>query len=222
MKDLLNQIAMVIERGKVDQSASYPPDLKGQPGASDLTKSALDQDIDPNTILNEGLMRGMQNIGQKFGRGEVFIPDVLIAAKAMNAAMEHLRPFFESGEAQRKGTMIIGTVTGDLHDIGKNLVRMMMEGNGWEVIDLGVDVSADGFLQALEKHPHSIVGLSALLTTTMVNMEDINQSIKNKFDRVPVYIGGAPVTQSFSDQIGADAYFKDPQSLIHFLNESKN
>ena len=141
-----------------------------------------------------------------------------MAAKAMTAGMDQLKPAFESGAAKRHGVFIVGTVQGDLHDIGKNLVRMMMEGAGYEVIDMGVDVSPEKFLAKLDERPGSIVGLSALLTTTMVNMEKTTKLIKEKHPDALVVVGGAPLTKEFCEKIGADAYSPDPQGIIEWLD----
>lgn len=220
-EDLLEQLSLCIERGKVNLEANYPPDMKGREGASELTEMALQKNISASDILSLALMKGMQNIGDKFARGQAFIPDLLISAKAMYAAMDHLKPYFKSGEVQHKGSIILGTVAGDLHDIGKNLLKMVMEGNGWQVIDLGTDVSADKFLAALRENPQSMIGLSALLTTTMLNMESINRAIKEEFPRTSVFIGGAPLSNDFNRKIGADGYFRSPQALVQFLNSTK-
>ncbi len=220
MSALLEQIATCIERGKVDAHSPYPPDFKGQDGADELTRQALDEGVAPNDILTEALMKGMGEVGQKFSENKVFVPDLLMAAKAMGASMCHLKPFFESGEAKHKGTIIIGTVKGDLHDIGKNLVAMVMEGGGWNVVDLGVDVSKEQFLQALEENPGAVVGMSALLTTTMVNMEETARSIKEKSPGTLVIVGGAPLTDEFAQKIGADAYASDPQVGLNILQEA--
>lgn len=141
-----------------------------------------------------------------------------MSAKAMSTAMLHLRPHFLSGAAKQKGTFIIGTVLGDLHDIGKNLVGMMVEGSGYKVVDLGVDVNSDKFIGALKEHPGAVVGLSALLTTTMVNMESITKEIKEAVPGTLVTIGGAPVTADFCLKIGADNYSADPQGVVEYLN----
>lgn len=215
---LLEQIAVCVERGKINKDAPYPPDLKGQDGVAELTKQAIDSNIDPNDLLTQGLMAGMSVIGKKFSNNEVFVPDLLMAAKAMSAGMDQLKPFFESGAAKHKGIFIVGTVAGDLHDIGKNLVRMMFEGNGWEVIDLGVDVSSEKFLEALEANPGAVVGLSALLTTTMVNMEKTVKMLKEKHPDTMIIVGGAPLTNEFAEKIGADAYSPDPQGAIEWLD----
>lgn len=218
MEALLNSLAHCTEKGKATRDAKYPPDMAGQDGADEITAQLLDAGVDPNRVLREGLMAGMSRVGEKFSRNEVFVPELLMAARAMNAGMAHLQPFFDSGAAQRKGVFIIGTVQGDLHDIGKNLVAMIIGGGGWEVIDLGVDASADKFLAAIAEHPGCAVGLSALLTTTMRNMEATVKAIKEKHPDTHVLVGGAPLTQEFSDKIGADHYFKDPQAALDYLN----
>jgi methanogenic corrinoid protein MtbC1 len=218
MEEILQQIAHCIEFGKTDKASPYPPDMKGLDGADELTKLALDNGIPPADILTSGLVAGMEKVGIKFRENKVFVPQVLMSARAMNMAMQHLKPFFRSGEVKRKGTFIIGTVVGDLHDIGKNLVSMMVEGNGWEVIDLGIDVKAEKFIAAIKDHPGSIVGLSALLTTTMVNMESIVKQIHAQAPGTPIIIGGAPVTDEFREKIGADFYSPDPQGAVEYLN----
>jgi 5-methyltetrahydrofolate--homocysteine methyltransferase len=159
----------------------------------------------------------MTRIGDRFSAGEIYIPDLLLAARAMNAAMDHIRPFFQTGELKPRGTLILGTVAGDLHDIGKNIVRMVLEGGGWRVVDLGVDVGTEKFLHALEEDPGSVVGMSALLTTTMLNMGRSVEEIKTRDPGIPIFIGGAPVTEEFRAKIGADGYFPDPNGLVKHL-----
>lgn len=217
MSEIIERIAQCIERGKVNATSPYPPDLKGQDGADELTGAALQMGIPASDVLAKGLVVGMNAIGRKFSENKVFVPDLLMASKAMQAAMKHLKPYFESGQAQHRGTFIVGTVQGDLHDIGKNLVSMVMEGGGWEVIDLGVDVSAEKFLNALKDHPKAVVGLSALLTTTMVNMEKTVAAIRSQSPDTVVIVGGAPLTSEFAKKIGANAYFPDPQGALDFL-----
>ncbi len=218
MSELLTGIAECIEFGKINKVAPFPPNMKGQDGADELTRRALDEGISAQRILTEGLMVGMEKVGIKFRENKVFVPQVLMSAKAMSTAMVHLKPYFLSGEVKEKGTFIIGTVEGDLHDIGKNLVAMMVEGNGWKVVDLGTDVKAAQFVEALKQHQNAYVGLSALLTTTMVNMEKITKAIKEAVPSAKVAIGGAPVTDNFRQKIGADIYAPDPQGLVEFLN----
>ncbi len=216
--DILEELAICIEKGKVDKNAVYPPDMKGKAGAVELTQKALDKGIHVQFILNDGMMPGMNRIGVQFREGRIFVPDVLIAAKAMQAAMALLKPYFNSGEVKHKGTMVIGTVTGDLHDIGKNIVKMVIEGGGWKVIDIGVDSCPEKFLNAIKQFNAKAAGLSALLTTTMQNMKITVERIKSELPNVKVMIGGAPVTKEFAKSIGADHYSRDPQGALDFLN----
>lgn len=218
MNELLERIAKCVEVGKINEKTPYPPTMKGQPGADELTLQALNEGIAPATVLQEGLIVGMERIGVKFKANQVFVPQVLMSAKAMGTAMSHLKKFFNDGSVQRRGVVIIGTVEGDLHDIGKNLVAMMVEGNGYEVIDLGVDVKAEVFADTLEKYPEAFVCMSALLTTTMTNMEKINRLIKERHPETKTFIGGAPVTADFARQIGVDYYTDGPQELVEILN----
>ena len=219
MNDLLTRLSRCVELGKIDKLSPYPPDMKGQDGADELAKMALDSGIKPDAILEEALIPAMANVGNRFSRKEIYVPQMLMAAKAMNGAMKHIKPFFQSGETKRKGKFIIGTVAGDLHDIGKNLVAMMVEGGGWEVIDLGVDVSAEKFLNALGENPGAIIGLSALLTTTMENMKKTVTLVKEKHPASKILIGGAPVTMDYCQKIGADFYSPDPQGAVNYLNQ---
>ncbi|SHF52416.1 Methanogenic corrinoid protein MtbC1 [Mariniphaga anaerophila] len=218
MNELLPKIAECIEFGKINKAAPFPPNMKGQDGADELTRQAIEQGVSAQQILTDGLMVGMEKVGVKFRENRVFVPQVLMSAKAMSTAMLHLKPFFLSGEVKQKGTFIIGTVEGDLHDIGKNLVSMMVEGNGWKVVDLGTDVKAEKFVDALKEHQNAFVGLSALLTTTMVSMEKITKVIKEAVPGAKVAIGGAPVNDDFRKKIGADVYTPDPQGLVEYLN----
>ncbi|MBN2535581.1 MAG: corrinoid protein [Spirochaetales bacterium] len=206
--------------GKIDKATPYPPELAGQDGADELTKQALDKGISPDDILHKACVIGMHSIGEKFQRNEVFVPQLLIAAKAMTCVMYHLKPFFVSGQIKTKGTFVIGTVSGDLHDIGKNIVCMVVEGAGFKVIDLGIDVPESAFLDAIHGNEGCIVGLSALLTTTMVNMEQTVNAIKKQYPQTKVIIGGAPVTGDFAQQIGADGYSHGPQGAVEFLNKA--
>ncbi|MGD2034912.1 MAG: cobalamin-dependent protein [Bacteroidales bacterium] len=218
MSEILEKITTCVEFGKVDKTSPFPPDLKGQDGADELTKQALEQGIDADTILKKALVIGMDRVGKKFSEKKIFIPQMLMAAKAMNAAIEHLKPFFQSGAIQHKGEIILATVKGDLHDIGKNLVKMAIEGSGWKVVDLGVDVSVQKILAALEEHPEAAVGLSALLTTTMQNMQEIVTELKSRKPGSKILIGGAPVNDDFRNRIGADFYSPDPQGAVKYLN----
>lgn len=218
MDELLERISHCVEFGKTDKSSPYPPDMKGQEGADELAKLALESGIKPGDILDKALIPAMSVVGDKFSRKVIYVPQMLMAAKAMSSAMKHLKPFFLSGETRRKGKFIIGTVAGDLHDIGKNLVSMMIEGGGWEVIDLGVDVSTDKFLKAIAENPDAVIGLSALLTTTMENMKKTVALIRENHSGSKILVGGAPVTMDFCLKIGADFYSPDPQGAVNYLN----
>ncbi|HEY9151542.1 MAG TPA: corrinoid protein [Anaerolineales bacterium] len=174
--------------------------------AQELVKKAIAEDVPAEQILKEGLIRAMAEVGKKFEDGEYFVPEMLIAARAMQNGLSLLRPYLVTAKVQAIGRVIIGTVQGDLHDIGKNLVGMMLEGAGFEVIDLGVDVSPEKYVQAVKEHHPDLVACSALLTTTMPRMKDIVDALNENGlrDQVKVMIGGAPVTESFANLIGAD------------------
>jgi methanogenic corrinoid protein MtbC1 len=217
MSNLLEQLSYCVEFGKPDKASPYPPNMRDKDGAFELTRAALDSHISPDNILELALIPAMSRVGQKFSRNEIFVPQMLMAAKAMNSSMVHLRPYYLSGETKRRGTFIIGTVTGDLHDIGKNLVAMMIEGAGWEVIDLGVDVGTDKFIKAIDEHPGAVIGLSALLTTTMENMRKTVTVLREKNSHQKILVGGAPVTAEFCSKISADFYSPDPQGAVEFL-----
>jgi methanogenic corrinoid protein MtbC1 len=216
--DLIQRLALCVERGKVDRNFPYPPDMKDSDGASELTTLLLETGESANSILKRGLMVGMDTVGAKFANGQAFIPELLVAAKAMNAAMVHLKPYFESGEAKHRGSIVIGTIQGDLHDIGKNIVGMVLKGAGWNVIDLGSNVSADKFITALRDNNCKLAALSALLTTTMLNMESVVGEIKGAITGSMVFIGGAPLSNEFSDKIDADGYFPDPHTFSKYLS----
>jgi len=219
MSEILQQLSLCIEKGRVNKDSNYPADMKGRPGALELTQQALSEGIIAQDILNIGFLPGMKIVGDRFKDGKIFLPEVLISARAMSSAMELLKPYFQSGEANYKGKVIMGTVAGDLHDIGKNIVKMVLEGGGWQVVDLGINVNAENFIDAINSNSAKVVGLSALLTTTMQNMNEIVRKIKSETKDVLVVIGGAPVTKAFSDSINADEYFPDPQGLLDYLNK---
>ena len=195
---VLQDINQALQRGDVN-------------GVKQGIQQALDSNLEPRVILNEGLLSAMETVGVKFKNNEVFVPEVLIAARAMNAGMELLKPKLVETGVEPVGTAVLGTVKGDLHDIGKNLVRMLFEGAGLTVYDLGVDVSAEKFVAAIQEYDPNIVGLSALLTTTMGEMKSVIQAIEaaGLRDRVKIMVGGAPVTSKFAQDVGADLYAKD-------------
>ncbi len=188
--------------------------IGGDEKAVELTKAALDEGVAAEKVLEEGLIAGMNTVGKRFKEGDFYIPEVLIAARAMKMAMEILEPKLAEAGVEPLGKALIGTVKGDLHDIGKNLVMMMLKGAGFEVTDAGTDVSAEDFVAKAKKSGAQIVGLSALLTTTMSAMETATQALKDAGANVKVMIGGAPVTQNFADKIGADGYAPDAASAV--------
>ena len=198
---ILNEISENLQKGKAKI-------VKG------LVSDAIEQGIPAQQILQEGLLAGMSIIGEKFKNNEVFVPEVLVAARAMNNGAKLLKPLLADDGVQAAGKVCIGTVRGDLHDIGKNLVKMMMEGKGLEVVDLGVDVTPEMFLDAVQNEGCQIICCSALLTTTMSVMGDVVEAAKAAGirDKVKIMVGGAPVTQAFCDQIGADCYTPDAAS----------
>lgn len=188
-------------------------------GVKAKTQAEMESGADVSAILNDGLISAMDEVGERFSTGDLFVPEMLRAALAMKAGLEILKPHLSAGQSSSKGTVVIGTVKGDLHDIGKNLVGMMMEGAGFEVLDLGVDVDSEQFVKtALEKKAH-IIALSALLTTTMPAMENAVKAVKEAGLAVKTIIGGAPVTQSFADQIGADGYSADAPGAVKLVKE---
>ncbi len=189
--------------------------IKGdQNTAVEITKAALEEGTAAESILNEGLVAGMDVIGARFKKNEVYIPEVLIAARAMKMAMEILEPELVKAGVEPVGTLLIGTAKGDLHDIGKNLVAMMLKGAGFEVIDLGVDVAPEKFVEQAKSSGSQLIGVSALLTTTMPGMEEVIKSLKDAGISAKVMIGGAPVTQAYADKIGADGYAADAASAV--------
>ena len=174
-----------------------------------LVKKEMDQGTDVSAILKKGLIAALDEVGESFGRGDMFLPEMLAAAEAMKAGLEVIKPLLSEADTQAAGIVVIGTVQGDLHDIGKDLVGMMLEGAGYRVINLGVDVHTEAFLRAVEENSPHIVALSALLTTTMPAMRETVAMLKQRDVKAKIIVGGAPVTQSFADQIGADGYADD-------------
>lgn len=187
----------------------------------ELTQIALQERIEPKKILEQGLIKGMNVVGIKFKNNEIFLPEVLLASRAMHRGLELLQPELIKSGVKAVGKVIIGTAKGDLHDIGKNLVAMMLRGGGFEVIDLGIDVPPEKFLKASQEHQPDIVGISALLTTTMIGMIDVITILKKAGlrNKIKVMVGGAPVTQEFADEIGADVYASNAASAVDKARE---
>lgn len=218
MQEVVEKIALCIAKGKVSRSAWFPPDMKDQDGAEEITVDALKNGVAPEVLL-EGCMQGMDRVGKDFSEKKAFVTNLIISGEAMNAVMKHIKPFLESDNMKHKGKFVIGTVAGDLHDIGKNLVSMMIRGGGFQVIDLGVDVPTNKFLDAIAQNPGCFIGLSALLTTTMRNMESSVKAIKEKYPDTRVLVGGAPITKDFCIRIGADFYSPNPHEAVEYLNK---
>jgi corrinoid protein of di/trimethylamine methyltransferase len=203
MSELLGKMAESLIAGKIDEVVN-------------LTKEALDGGAAPADILDQGLLAGMDVVGQRFKAEEMFIPEVLRCAKCMHGAMDILRPLLAETGAASIGTLIIGTVKGDLHDIGKNLVGMMFEGAGFNVVDLGIDKEPQVFVDAIKEHKATLIGMSALLTTTMPKMGETINAIKEAGirDQVKILVGGAPITAAFAQEIGADGYASNAASAV--------
>jgi len=191
--------------------------MKGDaPAVEKMTQEALDAGTDPKQILDDGLIAGMQVVGEQFKNNEIYVPEVLIAARAMQAGMKVLEPILVKAGIKPVATIAMGTVRGDLHDIGKNLVSMMMRGNGFKVVDLGIDVTPEKFVEAAKDEDVRLIGMSALLTTTMPSMKATIEELQKAglLGRVKVLIGGAPITQRYADEIGADGYAPDAASAV--------
>ena len=184
----------------------------------DLVKGAVDEGIGPQQVLDEGLIAGMEVVGVRFKNCEIYVPEVLVSARAMSAGMDIIEPLLAAAGVKARGVFIVGTVKGDLHDIGKNLVAMMLKGAGWKVVDLGVDIDAEKFVQSAIDEDADVIGLSALLTTTMVNMKSVIELAKNKDCKAKIVVGGAPLTQSYADEIGADGYAPDAATASEIVN----
>ena len=191
--------------------------MKGDaPAVEKMTQEAIDAGTDPKQILDNGLIAGMQVVGEQFKNNEIYVPEVLIAARAMQAGMKTLEPLLVKAGVKPVATIAMGTVRGDLHDIGKNLVSMMMRGNGFKVVDLGIDVTPEKFVEAARDEDVGLIGMSALLTTTMPSMKATIEGLQEAglLGRVKVLIGGAPITQRYADEIGADGYAPDAASAV--------
>jgi 5-methyltetrahydrofolate--homocysteine methyltransferase len=183
----------------------------------ELVQSAVDENVGPQKILDQGLIAGMEVVGVRFKNCEIYVPEVLVSARAMHAGMGILEPLLAKAGIKARGTFVIGTVKGDLHDIGKNLVGMMLKGAGWKVVDLGVDIGAEEYVETAIKEDADVIGLSALLTTTMVNMKGVIELAKTKDCAAKIVVGGAPLTKSYADEIGADGYAPDAATAVEVV-----
>lgn len=219
-KELLEKIAFNVVQGRLEaEDEGFDPGLVGQPGVTELMEDALEQGLEPKEILMGPLTTSMELVGEKFECNEYLIPDMLASAECVGLAMDMLAPHLIKAGVKTKGKFVIATVAGDLHDIGKNIVAIMLKGAGYEVIDLGTDVTTDRIVAAVKEQQAPYVGLSALLTTTMRVMGEVVQKLKDEGLRqnVKVLIGGAPTSQEFAQQIEADAHCKDAFQAIDVL-----
>ena len=204
----------------IDQEKFYEALCEGSMDkVKELTQKALNEGEAPEKVLKEGLIPAMDRIGVRFRNNDIFIPEVLIAARAMHAGLGVLKPILAKSTTSSAIKVVLGTVRGDLHDIGKNLVGMMLEGAGFEVVDLGIDVSPEKFIQSAKENGAQIIGMSALLTTTMMQMQTTVQKVKAEGLKIKTVIGGAPVTAEFAKQIGADGYAPDAASAVSTIKE---
>lgn len=217
--NLIEQIRESIIKGHSEASSPFPPDMAGKPGVKELVHTAVNENLDIELIVNDGMIAAMEIVGERFTAGEIYVPEMLISAQAMKAGMVILEPLLTEIKSSSKGTFIIGTVQGDMHDIGKNLVGMMLEGGGYRVIDLGIDAAPEKFIEAAREHPDAVIGMSALLTTTMENMRSTIQELRKVDCRNKVIIGGAAVSKQFSEEIGADGYAKEAPQAVPLVKE---
>lgn len=221
MSDILEQIRTNVIAGRLDsEDEGVDGDMAGQPGVIELVRQAIDEGVSAKEILTKAINPGMEKVGALFESGEYLTPDMLASAECVSEAMDILEPLLLSGERQDKGTFIIATVEGDLHDIGKNIVATMLKGSGFDVQDLGTAVKADRIVQAVKEVRPKYLGLSALLTSTMAHMEEVIEMLKKEGlrDQVKVLIGGAPVSQEYADKIGADFYCQDAFDAVNKLS----
>jgi len=208
MSNILEELAERVIEGKLET-------------VQDITRKAIAEGLDPEEIINQGLIKGMNVVGVRFKAGDMFVPEVLMCARSMSGGMELVKPLLLGKEMPTAGKVLIGTVKGDLHDIGKNLVGMLLESVGFNVVNLGTDISTEQFMQAIKEHKPDVLGLSALLTTTMLGMKDIIDQLveEGTRDKIKVIIGGAPISQDFSDEIGADGFAPDAASATELCQK---
>ncbi|MEA3392688.1 MAG: corrinoid protein [Candidatus Marinimicrobia bacterium] len=211
---ILESIKHCVVQGHIDATSKFPKNMEGQEGVRELTQRAINEEVNVEDILTQGLIPAMTIVGQRYENNEIFVPEMLFSAKAMKSGLELIKPFLLEGSDLILGKVIIGTVQGDLHDIGKNLVCMMLEGAGFEIEDLGINIPAPKFLEAAKNNPKALIGMSALLTVTMKNMKGVIELLRaNDLDN-KVFIGGAPVTPAFAEEIGAMGYAKNANQAV--------
>ena len=216
MPDLLQDITRTVIEGRADMNSLFPSEKIGEPGVKELTQKAIKEGINLQEILDSGLLAGMNVVGVKFRGGELFIPEVMLCGQALKAGIDVLKPIIVESGLKSLAKFVIGTVQGDLHDIGKNLVSMMLQGAGFEVVDLGIDVPREKFVEVVRQEKPQMLGTSSLLSSTMPEMRKIIEILEEEGlrDQVKVMVGGAPVRESYAEQIGADGYAPDAISAV--------
>jgi 5-methyltetrahydrofolate--homocysteine methyltransferase len=221
-QEIVEQIAFNVIQGRVSaEDEGYDEGLEGQPAVTELVQKAIDEKIDPKKVVIEALTGSMEKVGEKFDKGEYLIPDMLASAECVGAAMDLLAPYLADAGVESKGTFVLATVAGDLHDIGKNIVAIMLKGAGFNVLDLGTDIPAERIVEQVRHNGARYLGLSALLTTTMREMHTVIQKLEKEGLRTKVHvlIGGAPTSKAFAAEIGADAYCRDAFHAINVLRQ---
>ncbi len=211
---ILESIKHCVVQGHIDASSKFPKIMEGQAGVRELTKQAISENVPVEDILSKGLISAMSVVGQRYENNEIFVPEMLFSAKAMKSGLELIKPFLLEGSDLILGKVIVGTVQGDLHDIGKNLVCMMLEGAGFQIEDLGINVPAPKFVEAAKNEPDALIGMSALLTVTMKNMKGVIEMMRSRGLENKIFIGGAPVTPGFAEEIGAEGYAKNANQAV--------
>lgn len=206
---ILEKIRESVVKGHKDITSQYPSEFIGLPGVKELVEDAIKEKVDASLILKEGLISAMEIVGMKYSDGEYFVPEMLLSAQAMKTGMKVLEPYLINKSQNSFGTIILGTVKGDMHDIGKNLVGMMLEGSGLRVIDLGTNVPVEKFISKAKEYPGAVIGMSALLSTTMENMKSVIEALRAENLNNKVIVGGAAVSESFAKEINADGYARD-------------
>ncbi|HSP88713.1 MAG TPA: corrinoid protein [Ignavibacteriaceae bacterium] len=212
--NLLEKIKECVVKGHTDANSQYPLEMKSLPGVKELIENALQEKTDVSLILRESLIAGMEAVGKKYSDGEYFVPEMLLSAQTMKTGLKILEPYLLKEKIGQSGTVILGTVKGDMHDIGKNLVGMMLEGGGFKVIDLGINTPLEKFIEKAKEYPDAVLGMSALLSTTMENMKLVIDRLKYEKLTNKVIIGGAAVSENFAREIKADGYAKDAALVV--------
>jgi 5-methyltetrahydrofolate--homocysteine methyltransferase len=214
---IIEKIKECVVKGHTDVNSQYPEEMKSLQGVKELVQEAVNSEVDVSLILKNGLIAGMDEVGKKYSEGEYFVPEMLLSAQAMKTGMKILEPYLTKEKQGSSGTVVIGTVKGDMHDIGKNLVGMMLEGGGFNVIDLGINTPVEKFIEKAREYPDAVLAMSALLSTTMVNMKLVIDVLRSENLSNKVIIGGAAVSENFAEEIKADGYAKNAALAVQLV-----